>query len=253
MELNKDVLENINEEVLKIGGDAKSDSYKYNIDVLKDILSNVETIAGSGGAGLNIEIVEELPTTGESHTIYLVPNEGSKPNIYDEYMYIANDWEKIGSTEIDLTNYLAKNNTSEFTPTGDYNPATKKYVDDSMSSSSINYSTDEKLIGTWIDGKPLYQKTLVNTTFTSGSTILSVGQIQNVDTLFVVNGFYINQYVDFAPKGAVMMLTNTGRDTSITSYNSYVVFSSDSLIVYYGSTTASSKTVVTVQYTKTSD
>lgn len=29
-----------------------------------------------------------------------------------------------------LLNYLAKNNIEEFTPTGDYNPATKKYVDD---------------------------------------------------------------------------------------------------------------------------
>ena len=29
-----------------------------------------------------------------------------------------------------LSNYLAKNNTTSFTPSGDYNPATKKYVDD---------------------------------------------------------------------------------------------------------------------------
>lgn len=33
---------------------------------------------------------------------------------------------------VDLSNYLAKNNTTEFTPTGDYNPATKKYADDLM-------------------------------------------------------------------------------------------------------------------------
>ena len=30
----------------------------------------------------------------------------------------------------DLSNYLAKNNTTAFTPTWDYNPSTKKYVDD---------------------------------------------------------------------------------------------------------------------------
>ena len=30
----------------------------------------------------------------------------------------------------DMSNYLAKNNTTSFTPTWDYNPATKKYVDD---------------------------------------------------------------------------------------------------------------------------
>lgn len=33
----------------------------------------------------------------------------------------------------DLSNYLAKNNTTEFTPTEDYNPATKKYVDENVS------------------------------------------------------------------------------------------------------------------------
>lgn len=31
---------------------------------------------------------------------------------------------------VDLSNYLAKDNTTEYTPTDDYNPATKKYVDD---------------------------------------------------------------------------------------------------------------------------
>lgn len=34
---------------------------------------------------------------------------------------------------VDLSNYLAKNNTTPFTPSGDYNPATKKYADDLVS------------------------------------------------------------------------------------------------------------------------
>lgn len=34
--------------------------------------------------------------------------------------------------EIDPTNILTKNNTTEYTPVDDYNPATKKYVDDSI-------------------------------------------------------------------------------------------------------------------------
>ena len=32
----------------------------------------------------------------------------------------------------DMSNYLSKTNTTSYTPTGDYNPATKKYVDDSI-------------------------------------------------------------------------------------------------------------------------
>lgn len=45
-----------------------------------------------------------------------------------EPMTIADFTEYEAKTN--LTDYLAKDNTEEFTPTGDYNPATKKYVDD---------------------------------------------------------------------------------------------------------------------------
>lgn len=41
-----------------------------------------------------------------------------------------------GGGDVDLSNYLAKDNTTEFTPTGDYNPATKKYVDDAIPNTS---------------------------------------------------------------------------------------------------------------------
>ena len=35
--------------------------------------------------------------------------------------------------EIDMSNYLSKDNTTEYIPTADYHPATKIYVDDSIS------------------------------------------------------------------------------------------------------------------------
>jgi len=38
------------------------------------------------------------------------------------------------------------------------------------SSNANNYSTDEKIIGTWIDGKPLYQKTVTVNCGANGST-----------------------------------------------------------------------------------
>lgn len=81
-----------------------------------------------------VSVVQSLPTTNiDPHTIYFISNSGSAGNIYDEYMYINNNWEKIGTTDVDLSGYLAKTNTTAFIPTGDYNPATKKYVDDSKS------------------------------------------------------------------------------------------------------------------------
>ena len=41
----------------------------------------------------------------------------------------------IQDTEL-KNNVIEKTNTKEYTPTGDYNPATKKYVDDKISSST---------------------------------------------------------------------------------------------------------------------
>lgn len=49
----------------------------------------------------------------------------------DNYAWTGTVWDKLGG-EVDLSNYLAKDNTTAFTPTGDYNPATKKYVDDNQ-------------------------------------------------------------------------------------------------------------------------
>ena len=101
-----------------------------------DIVSTVST--------LSFQVVTELPTTDiQTNIIYLVPSTTlSEQNVYDEYIYINNAWEKIGSTAIDLSNYLAKDNTTAYTPTGDYNPATKQYVDSSVT----NQATTEETI-----------------------------------------------------------------------------------------------------------
>ena len=58
--------------------------------------------------GIKFEIVQTLPATGEAGTIYLVSHGGTGTNIYDEYVYVNNAWEKIGSTDIDLSNYVQK-------------------------------------------------------------------------------------------------------------------------------------------------
>lgn len=58
---------------------------------------------------LKREIVEALPATGEANIIYMVSRtEAEEGNVYDEYMYINNAWEKIGSTDVDLSGYYTK-------------------------------------------------------------------------------------------------------------------------------------------------
>lgn len=51
---------------------------------------------------------------------------------------------------IDLSNYLSKDNTTTYTPTGNYNPATKYYVDDFMHcSGGLNNNTTDPITTTF--------------------------------------------------------------------------------------------------------
>lgn len=59
-----------------------------------------------GITGIDFQIVTSLPTTGVKGTIYLISNGGTSSNSYDEYIYVSNSWEKIGTTDVDLSGYL---------------------------------------------------------------------------------------------------------------------------------------------------
>lgn len=59
----------------------------------------------AGIQGISYEVVQTLPATGEAGVIYLVSNSGSAPNIYDEYIWTGTAFEKIGTTDVDLSGY----------------------------------------------------------------------------------------------------------------------------------------------------
>lgn len=56
---------------------------------------------------MKLERVEVLPTENiNTDTIYLVPkSNANNNNIYDQFVFFNDDWEKWGDTEIDLSNY----------------------------------------------------------------------------------------------------------------------------------------------------
>lgn len=60
--------------------------------------------------GIDFQVVDTLPATGAKGVIYLVPVSQASPNSYDEYIWVTPPggtarYEKIGSTEVDLSNY----------------------------------------------------------------------------------------------------------------------------------------------------
>ena len=68
----------------------------------------------AGISGISFEIVQTLPATGDSGTIYLVPA-GQSPtgDIYAEWIYINSSWEKLGTTAVDLTGMVSYDSTNE--------------------------------------------------------------------------------------------------------------------------------------------
>lgn len=84
-----------------------------------DVTSAINS-AIAGITGIDFQIVtsySDLPATGTKGTIYLVPNSGSAPNSYDEYIWVvptgqSGRYEKIGSTAVSLTGYWQHNDST---------------------------------------------------------------------------------------------------------------------------------------------
>lgn len=65
------------------------------------------TAAIAGISGFHAEIVSELPASGQSNILYLVAkSSAASGDGYDEYLYINGGWERVGSTDIDLSGYV---------------------------------------------------------------------------------------------------------------------------------------------------
>lgn len=78
-----------------------------------DVSTAINT-AIAGITGISFEIVQVLPATGDAGTIYLIlSSSGATGDIYDEYIYINNAWEKIGTTAVDLSTYTQWDSQNE--------------------------------------------------------------------------------------------------------------------------------------------
>ena len=116
----------------KLGGDGTK-QFDSQYSILLEILDKIEGGTGGGAqiddntisttttwssskivselanAGFDVQVVQELPATGEAHTLYFVPSADPKTqNIYDEYLYANNAWEQVGSTAVDMSDYYTK-------------------------------------------------------------------------------------------------------------------------------------------------
>lgn len=69
--------------------------------------------AVSAAASGSFKVVDELPGTGDPGVIYLVAHEHGEGDAYDEYIYTNGAWEKIGNTDIDLSDYVTNDEIAD--------------------------------------------------------------------------------------------------------------------------------------------
>ena len=87
------------------------DGYGITDAYTKTQTDSAITTAVANAPHLKREIVSVLPEIEEANesTIYMVGSgAGSQDSVYEEYMLINGGFEKIGSSEVDLTNYATK-------------------------------------------------------------------------------------------------------------------------------------------------
>lgn len=86
---------------------------------------NKTTIDGMIGTGLQTKIVAILPTIDiKTNIIYMVPLIDTDG--YTQWMYIDGQWEKLGTTNINLSEYVKTESLSDVAKTGSYTSLTDK-------------------------------------------------------------------------------------------------------------------------------
>lgn len=128
--------------------------------------------------------------------------------------------------------------TTDVAGSGDYN---------TLGVPTVHYSTSEQVIGTWIDGKPLYQKTINITTPSVANAIVSVSDVTslNIDTVVSLDGNYNDTNINWS----LNIYFNTGR-----SANCFVNGGKTAIMMLVNDNVAMNKNAyVTIKYTKTTD
>ena len=114
----------------------------------------------------------------------------------------------------------------------------------------FNYSTEEQKIGTWIDGKPLYMKTIVYTSgWTIGGEVSLTHGIANLDEIVSYKAKYLRS------DGTTQFIPTIHADMQKWASGIYD-FSSTAFSIYIGTLDNNitiNKLIITLEYTKTTD
>ena len=259
------------------------DSTGQNLDTI--LASKLETNSIIAGSGITLNknttnhtveincslpgasVIDNLTTTTagqgslDAHQGYILNT--TKINISD----IVNN---VTSTDADkplsaYQGYILFNKFNNYTPSaslatvatsGSYNDLTNKPTIPSKTSDLTNdsgfidadYSTEEKRIGTWINGKPLYRKSYVETLSSriedngSNTQYFIHPGITNVDDVVSMTGIIDNYQLPYIFKDTSTAINYYNKNNNIVVLNIYKTY-----------WTEGTKIKLTMEYTKTTD
>lgn len=113
------------------------------------------------------------------------------------------------------------------------------------SSGGINYSTNEQVIGTWIDGKPLYQKTIELNGLSETSYFYDLS-ILGCETCISANGL-----IKLGSSGVNQWVTSPFLESG--NYMAGIMWQGSNNSICIKSNWGMSQAIITVQYTKITD
>lgn len=96
-------------------------TYNKNVFAKKSEVQTQINEAIGGITEFDTQVVQSLPQTGVEGTIYFTPNNHGANDVYDEFIYVNDAWEKIGNTQVDLSGYVRTNDLALVATSGDYN------------------------------------------------------------------------------------------------------------------------------------
>lgn len=115
------------------------------------------------------------------------------------------------------------------------------------------YSTDEKLVGLWINGKPLYQKTIVDTLPSVINTPKYVNVGASIDYIMIINAMLINNDGFLIPLPSINPVTDS-EQTRVAAADNTFPGNPNTIQLRTANSNHVGKTIyTTVQYTKTTD
>ena len=123
------------------------------------------------------------------------------------------------------------------------NKSVNDYLDKNPITSEIIYSTEERVIGRWVDGKPIYQKTVQLKNLTSYDlSDTPINLVIKIEGMIKDDG--IGDVICFAPD-------YSGETYAVRTYYSTInkkimIFASEALHTHQSA-------YITIQYTKTTD